>query len=110
MSSDHGGSILTTAQAASEATAAAGNEAAAGKPGKPWDRLPDENDLWYERFTHYLKLGPRRSVSLAATGRRNAYPLPSHWMVVAKEKRWRERAAAYDRAHGLIADPASPAT
>lgn len=83
---------------------------AASSEGKPWDRLPDENDLWYERFTHYLKLGPRRSVSLAATGKRNAYPLPSHWMIVAKEKRWRERARAYDRAHGLISAPDSPAT
>lgn len=69
---------------------------------KPWEHQPFENDLWFERFLHYLKLGPRRSVSLAATGKRNAYPLPSHWMIVAKEHLWRERAYAYDKAHGLI--------
>lgn len=87
-------------QQAAEATANDANDAPAGD-GKAWDRLPDENDLWYHRFLHYLKLGPGRSVSLASTGKRNAYPIPSHWMIVAKEKRWRERAAAYDQAHGL---------
>lgn len=71
---------------------------------EPWARQAFENDLWFERFLHYLKLGPRRSVSLAATGKRNAYPLPSHWMIIAKEHLWRERARAYDIEHGLIAE------
>lgn len=71
---------------------------------EPWGRQPFENDLWFERFMRYLKLGPRRSVSLAATGKRNAYPLPSHWMIVAKDNLWRERAHAYDIAHGLISE------
>ncbi len=66
--------------------------------GDAWAQQPTENALWYERFVQYLKLGPTRSVSLAATGRRNAYPLPSHWMVVSRDYRWKERATLWDAA------------
>lgn len=76
-------------------------QATAAPTAKPWERRADENDLWYERFIAYLKLGPGRSVSLVSTGKRNSYPIPSHWMIVAKRNEWRERAAAYDAAHGL---------
>lgn len=65
---------------------------------KPWEQHKSENALWYERFLRYLALGKHRSVSLVATGRRNAYPLPSHWVIVAKEKQWRERADLFDKA------------
>lgn len=74
--------------------------------GNAWDQQANENALWYQRFIDYLKLGPTRSVSLAATGRRNAYPLPSHWMVVSRDYRWKERATAWDAAGSPT--PAAP--
>lgn len=62
----------------------------------PWDQQPGENDLWYARFIRFVALGPKRSVSLVAMGRRNAYPVPAHWPIQAKQRLWRERAAAFD--------------
>jgi predicted secreted protein len=37
-------------------------------------------------------------VSLVATGRRNAYPVPAHWPIQSKQNSWRERASAFDDA------------
>jgi hypothetical protein len=64
----------------------------------PWDQQLDENELWYCRFLRYVALGPGRSVSLVATGRRNAYPVPAHWPIQAKQRNWRARANAFDHA------------
>jgi hypothetical protein len=64
----------------------------------PWDQQPRENDLWYARFLRFIALGPGRSVSLVATGRRNAYPVPAHWPIQSKQNSWRERATAFDEA------------
>jgi hypothetical protein len=64
----------------------------------PWQQQPGENDLWYSRFIRFVALGPGRSVSLAATGRRNAYPVPAHWPIQAKQHDWRPRARAFDEA------------
>lgn len=74
------------------------------KPTNEWDRQPKENDLWYSRFLRFVALGPGRSVSLVATGRRNAYPVPAHWPIQAKQWSWRERAQAFDEAYKT--DPA----
>lgn len=63
-----------------------------------WEQQPGENDLWYARFLRYVAIGPGRSVSLVATGRRNAYPVPAHWPIQAKQHSWRERAGAFDEA------------
>lgn len=63
-----------------------------------WDQQAGENDLWYARFLRFVALGPGRSVSLVATGRRNAYPVPAHWPIQAKQRSWRERASAFDAA------------
>lgn len=65
---------------------------------KPWERQPGEKDLWYARFLRYVALGPTRSISLVAKGRRNAYPVPAHWPVVSVQDNWRERATAFDEA------------
>lgn len=65
---------------------------------KPWEQQPGENDLWYSRFLRFVALGPGRSVSLVATGKRNSYPVPAHWPIQAKQKLWRERAKAFDEA------------
>jgi hypothetical protein len=67
-------------------------------PHHPWDQQQGENDLWYSRFLRFVALGPTRSVSLVATGRRNAYPIPAHWPIQAKQRSWRERAAVFDKA------------
>lgn len=63
-----------------------------------WDQQPGENDLWYARFARFVALGPTRSVSLVAKGRRNAYPVPAHWPIQSKQMNWRERATAFDEA------------
>jgi len=63
-----------------------------------WSQQPGENDLWYSRFLRFIALGPSRSVSLLAMGRRNAYPVPAHWPIQAKQWNWRERAKAFDEA------------
>lgn len=65
---------------------------------EPWDQRQGENDLWYIRFLRYVALGPGRSVSLVAKGQRNAYPVPAHWPVQAKQLSWRDRATAFDHA------------
>jgi hypothetical protein len=70
---------------------------------QPWAQQPGENGLWYARFLRYLALGPTRSVSLVAKGRRNAYPIPAHWPIQAKQKDWKARAEAFDAA--VRADP-----
>lgn len=67
-------------------------------PRHPWDQQPGENDLWYCRFMRFAALGPTRSVSLVATGRRNAYPIPAHWPIQARQLNWRERAKELDAA------------
>lgn len=64
----------------------------------PWEQQVGENDLWFSRFLRYVALGPRRSVSLVATGERNHYPVPAHWPMVAKQRDWRARAQAFDEA------------
>jgi hypothetical protein len=68
------------------------------RPRAAWDQQLGENDLWYARFLRFVALGPGRSVSLVATGRRNAYPVPAHWPIQAKQRSWRERASAFDAA------------
>lgn len=69
-------------------------------PANPWDQQPGENDLWYARFLRYVALGPSlpRSVSLVARGRKNAYPIPAHWPIQAKQNTWKVRAEAFDAA------------
>lgn len=63
-----------------------------------WDQQPNENDLWFIRFLRYVAVGPGRSVSIVATGKRNSYPVPAHWPVQAKQMNWRVRAVAFDDA------------
>lgn len=65
---------------------------------RPWEQRPVENDLWYVRFLRYVALGPGRSVSLVSKGKRNQYPVPAHWPVVAKQLSWKDRARAFDAA------------
>jgi hypothetical protein len=69
---------------------------------KAWDQLPNEPDLWYGRFTAFLRLGTKRSVNAVFKKENNkkqqkttAFPGPT-WYEAAKEWRWQERARAYD--------------
>lgn len=68
---------------------------------KPWDRLPDEPGVWYERFELYRSLGPGRTLEQAwrldkeRTGL-NAKRPHFRWYEVKKEWRWDERAQAWD--------------
>lgn len=70
---------------------------------RAWDQQPGENNLWYARFLRFVAIGPTgpvgpRSISLVSTGQKNHYPVPAHWPMVAKQRLWRERAAAFDEA------------
>lgn len=69
-----------------------------------WEKMEGEPDLWYDRFTQFRLLGPRRSMAkvyrlsrLREKGviseRDNA---PALWNDKAKLWNWRERAAAWD--------------
>lgn len=82
-----------------EALAASAAPSRAVKPKRlPWDQRPQENDLWYARFLRFVALGPSRSMSLVTRGRRNAYPVPAHWPMQAKQMDWQLRAKAFDEA------------
>lgn len=70
--------------------------ASARKATSPWERQPFDTDLWFARFLFYMALGPRRSVSKAAMGRPNAYPVPAHWPIQARQLNWKARAEAFD--------------
>lgn len=94
---------MTEPATASETKAASAPE----RPRAAWEQQPGENDLWYARFLRYVALGPRRSVSIVAKGKPNAYPIPAHWPIQAKQNTWKVRAEAFDQAAkanpGLIA-------
>jgi hypothetical protein len=66
----------------------------------PWDRLPNEPMLWFNRFEIFRSLGPEnRSVINAwrQLGNPNNAKAPSSvWKYRAKEWYWWERAEAYD--------------
>ena len=67
----------------------------------PWDRLPDEPSLWYDRFETYRLLGVRRSVSRAYRICRLSQELKrphvhSRWYGVAERWNWASRAEAWD--------------
>ena len=70
---------------------------------KPWHRLPDEPNLWYDRFLAYLSLGPGRTIEKLYRLRCETHETDlagkrasSSWHAKAREWRWDERAAVYD--------------
>lgn len=70
---------------------------------QPWDILPGENSLWYERFTKYRLQGPTRSrLSVynnerLAKGKKKRASVPSSWVAASEKFNWRERAFAFDQ-------------
>jgi hypothetical protein len=69
---------------------------------KIWNRLPEENTRWYERFELYRLMGPDRAVLKAyntwrvQNGKLPANNQPRSWSIKSKEHRWIERADAWD--------------
>lgn len=67
----------------------------------PWSQLPNEPDLWYGRFTAFLRMGTRRSVNAVYRKEHRKTPKStdntgSDWYNAAKEWQWQERARAYN--------------
>ena|SRR5689334_9068099 len=80
---------------------------------QPWQRLPEENNRWYSRFTQYLALGAGRSVRAAYNqekGNDTSKPATSSWSQAAKRFDWEGRAMAYDawQHRGVLADKNAP--
>lgn len=66
---------------------------------QPWERLPEENNLWYSRFSAYLALGPARSmreVYRQEKGKPHSTAVPGTWNTMFRQFDWRARAMAYD--------------
>ncbi len=73
---------------------------------EPWDRLPNESDLDFDRFMSYLQLGPERSL----IGAHREYlirhgklmpgeptpAMPPLWNGVCSKHAWNKRCKAYD--------------
>lgn len=70
--------------------------------GNPWEQLPDEPDVWFDRFDAYRLLGAARTIEevfrSAKGGRANVQgKRPSrHWYDHAAEWNWEERAGEWD--------------
>lgn len=68
----------------------------------PWEQLPDEPRMWYERFEIYRLLGPLRTMGLAYRKYRAVSGTPSNttmvgqWSKYAKKYEWDRRAQAWD--------------
>lgn len=83
---------------------------------KLYDQLPTEPAKWFGRFNIYLSLGHTRSILKAYRQEKNlearrkgaesaeTVPLaaPGEWHLKAREFKWEERAAAYDREKNSI--------
>lgn len=80
---------------------------------RPWDRLPDEDHGWYQRFLKYRDLGADRSLlglyndwreeqSAGKVRRKKATSVSAAWVNKAKTWNWRERAEAWDMEQARI--------
>lgn len=66
----------------------------------PWDKQPGESDMMYSRFRTFLELGPDRNLKQAAEMLTTLGSKKVSYRVLQQysyEKRWVERAGAYDR-------------
>lgn len=82
----------------------------------PWERMPDETPVWFDRLQRFLFLGVTRSIYKAyvterkekkgVTGERLAKRtgLPQSWRKAAFKYKWRERAQAFDEEQQRIRD------
>jgi len=74
-------------------------------PDRPWERLTDEPEDWFARFTVFLTLGTGRTMSeifrREGTGKESTNRdtrCPTYWYEMRNAWRWLERAAAWDLA------------
>ena len=68
-----------------------------------WERLPEENSLWYGRFLLFRDMGPSRSLlgtvhaeEAKKRKEKQSFSPPGAWSVAAKQWNWKERAEAWD--------------
>lgn len=61
-----------------------------------WLQQPGEPDMWYGRFSHYLSLGPTRSLRAALRSIGSEKGVSPTWRTNAHRWQWRARALAYD--------------
>jgi hypothetical protein len=70
---------------------------------QPWERLPEENNRWFQRFEAFRLMGPTRSflsthnAERAAKGLKESPQTPGSWRKAARMYSWIERAEAWDK-------------
>jgi hypothetical protein len=67
---------------------------------QPWEQQPGESGPAYRAFCAFRDMVPGRSAVKAygqLTGNEGATQKPGRWNKWAKDRRWTERAKAYDR-------------
>jgi len=70
---------------------------------QPWERLPEENNRWFQRFEAFRLMGPTRSLGSAYAAERAGKGLeesgdaPGSWRKAAKAYCWHQRAEAWDK-------------
>lgn len=77
----------------------------------PWERMPGEPNLWFDRFfKYYLKQGSQRNIreanrrfKAAETGKKHTGQANASWTLNAHRWNWQVRAEAYDE-HQRILD------
>jgi hypothetical protein len=62
----------------------------------PWEKMPQETDLWYERFFLYLTLGPTRSIPQLIQNLGMSPASASSFYPISKKFSWKQRAQAWD--------------
>lgn len=69
-----------------------------------WEQMPNEPDMWYDRFDVYRQLGPIRSVEKAyqmvkelSEGKLSGKHVNPQWLEISKEWNWADRARAWDQ-------------
>ncbi len=79
---------------------------ASGQGEREWDRLPTENEAWFQAFMVYLHLPPldrgvgpayRSWTKLVGRTRKSLKATPGEWFRAAQKYAWEVRAAAYDK-------------
>lgn len=70
---------------------------------EPWARQENEPNLWYDRFTAFLLMGPSRSLlgtenaeKVSKGQEKSETSASGAWREAAKEWNWRARAEAWD--------------
>ena len=70
----------------------------------PWDRQPDERNLWYARFVQFRDMGPDRTLVEAVNrwrdkkGRSRTTNAPTSWRRACDREHWVARAESWDEA------------